>query len=115
MSAVDEYLDKVNAAQRPGLNRIRTIVKQVASDAEEVISYAMPGFKYKGKYLITYAPFKDHSSIFPGAEAIEANKHQLEGFESSKGTVQFTDDKPIPEDVLIAIVKNRMASIDHTN
>ncbi len=112
MSAVDEYLNHVSPAQRPALDRIRKIVHRVAPDAEEAISYGMPGFKYKKKYLITYAPFKDHSSIFPGAEAIEANKKELEGFICSKGTVQFTDDKQIPEDVIVAIIKNRMQSID---
>ena len=97
MSVVDDYLKRFPEPQRAELERIRQIVKQVVPEAEEVISYGVPGFKYKGKYLITFAAFKDHLSVFPGSEAIAALKDRLEGYKTSKGTVQFTLDNPLPD------------------
>lgn len=112
MSEIDEYLSKVDAPQRAELERIRKIVKQTAPDAEEVITYGMPGFKYKKKYLIAYAPFKDHMSIFPGSATSPSLKAKLSGFKQSKGTIQFTLENSIPKSILLEIVKNRAQAID---
>jgi uncharacterized protein YdhG (YjbR/CyaY superfamily) len=71
MSVVDEYLDDLTPGNREELEYIRRLVNQTVPDAEEVITYGMPGFKYKGKYLIAYGAFKDHCSLFPGAEPAE--------------------------------------------
>lgn len=111
MSAVDDYLDKVGPVQRAELERVRATIKKVAPEAEEVITYAMPGFKYKGKYLIAYAPFKDHLSVFPGAGAVESLKDELDGFTVSKGTVQFTLEKPLPDAMLTKLVEARIHEI----
>ena len=70
MSVVDDYLKNLPEPQKAELERIRKIVKQTVPEAEEVISYGVPGFKYKGKYLITFAAFKDHLSLFPGSAPI---------------------------------------------
>lgn len=112
MSETDKYLSKVNATQRTELERVRKIVKQTVPDAEEVITYGMPGFKYKKKYLIAYAPFKNHMSIFPGSTTSESIKSKLSEFKQSKGTIQFTLEKSIPEPILIEIVKDRVKAID---
>lgn len=111
MSAVEEYLAKVEPAQRAELERVRATIKKIVPEAEEVITYAMPGFKYKGKYLIAYAPFKDHLSVFPGAGAVEALKDELDDFTVSKGTVQFTLEKPLPDAVLTKLVESRIHEI----
>lgn len=55
MSVIDEYLQNVSEPQKSELLRIRQLIKETLPDVEEVISYAMPGFKYKGKYLVTFA------------------------------------------------------------
>jgi uncharacterized protein YdhG (YjbR/CyaY superfamily) len=93
MSVVDDYLKRVSEPQRAELERIRKIIKQTVPEAEEVISYGVPGFKYKGKYLITFAAFKDHLSLFPGSAPIAAMKNSLSEYKTSKGTVQFTLEK----------------------
>ena len=112
MSVIDEYLQNVNEPQKSELQRIRQLIKETLPDIEEVISYAMPGFKYKGKYLVTFAAFKDHMSIFPGAEAIEVLGPKLAGYKISKGTVQFTIEKPLPDSVIKEMVLIRKADID---
>jgi uncharacterized protein YdhG (YjbR/CyaY superfamily) len=76
-SKVDKYLKSVIEPQRAELERIRRIVRQLVSEAYEVISYGMPGYKYKGKYLIGYAAFKDHMSLFPTSGPIEDLKVKL--------------------------------------
>jgi uncharacterized protein YdhG (YjbR/CyaY superfamily) len=111
MSVIDEYLENVNPSQRLQLERVRTIVKQTVPDAEEVISYGMPAFKYKGKYLIGFAAFKDHMSIFPTAGPVEAAKGKLGAYKLSKGTIQFTVDNPIPEATIKELIAHRVASI----
>lgn len=115
MSEADKYLSKVDAPQRAELERIRKIIKKVVPDAEEVMSYGIPTFKYKNKNLFHYAAFKDHLSIFPGPEAITKLKGQLGSYKISKGTIQFTPGKPIPESILIEVVKNRAQAIQELN
>lgn len=112
MKAVDTYLANVLEPQKTELERIRVFINKVIPDVEEVITYGMPGFKYKKKYLIAYAPFKGHMSIFPGGEAVTAFATELAGFKTSKGTIQFTIEKPLPDDLLKKIVLQRRQDID---
>ncbi len=112
MSPADDYLKNVPKPQKAQLERIRKIVKQSVPDAEEVISYGMPGFTYNGKYLVGYAAFKDHLSLFPTSAPVEALKDKLKDFRLSKGTVQFTVDRPVPELVIEQLLHVRLAAID---
>jgi uncharacterized protein YdhG (YjbR/CyaY superfamily) len=99
MSVIDDYLETVQQPQQDVLKHIREV-----PGAEEVITYGMPGFKYNGKYLISFCAFKDHMSIFPGAEPFEPLAKRLKPFKRSKGTIQFTLDQPLPDDLLKDIV-----------
>jgi uncharacterized protein YdhG (YjbR/CyaY superfamily) len=105
MTKVDEYLSQVSPSQKKELERIRAVVQKLIPNAEEVITYGMPGFKYKKK-------FKNHMSIFPGAGAIEKLNDKLGSYTLSKGTVQFTNDHPIPEALLHEIIMLRVHDID---
>lgn len=111
MSVIDEYLAHVNAPQKAELERIREIVKKTVPDAQEVISYGMPAFKYKHKYLIAFSAFKHHMSIFPASHAVEALKEKLGDFKLSKGTIQFTIDHPVPESIIKELINVRQADI----
>lgn len=112
MNVVDEYIAKLAEPQKTELSKIATLVKNTAPDSKQVITYGMPGFKYNNKYLISFGVFKDHMSIFPGAGAIEFYKNDLAGYKISKGTVQFTSEKPIPKKLFEDIVKYRVSEID---
>jgi uncharacterized protein YdhG (YjbR/CyaY superfamily) len=105
MSIINDYLKTVPEPQRTKLEVVRQIILKAAPTAEETITYGMPGYKYNGKYLISFAAFKDHMSIFPGAEPIEVLKDELKDFKISKGTIQFTLDKPIPDPLLERVVR----------
>jgi uncharacterized protein YdhG (YjbR/CyaY superfamily) len=112
MSPIDEYLDTLGASERAALERIRTIIHETVPGAEEVISYGMPGFKVKKKYLGGFYAFKKHLSFFPTGGPIEALEDKLTGFKISKGTIQFTVESPIPEPLIIELVLCRLADID---
>jgi uncharacterized protein YdhG (YjbR/CyaY superfamily) len=100
MSVIDEYLDKLNGPEKAEFQTIHRIVHETVPDAQEVISYGMPGFKYQGKYLIGFAAFKGHLSLFPTSGPIEELQAKLAGFTLTKGTIQFTVNKPIPESLI---------------
>jgi uncharacterized protein YdhG (YjbR/CyaY superfamily) len=112
MNKVDQHLARMNVTDRTALEHVRSAVKATAPEAEEVITYGMPGFTYKGKYLIAFEAFKDHLSIFPGSEAVEEFAMELKDYKKSKGTVQFSADKTLPQETLIAIIKHGVTRID---
>lgn len=107
---VDEYLAGVPEPARTTLNKVRATIRSVVpAEATEAIGYGMPSFKYKGP-LVYYAAFSNHCSLFPGSgRTIEAFKDELEGYVTSKGTIQFTLEKPLPAALLKKIVKARIA------
>ena len=111
MTPIDEYLENVNSDQKDQLERIRSVVKTIVPDVEEVISYGMPVFKVKGKYLIGMSQFKDHLSIFPGSGPIESLAKELSDFKTSKGTIQFTIEKPIPDELLKLVIQDCLSRI----
>jgi uncharacterized protein YdhG (YjbR/CyaY superfamily) len=105
---VDAYLAAVETpGAREALERLRSIIKQAVPDAEEVISYGMPGYKLNG-YLVGFAAFKNHCSFFPG-HTVADFAEELNGFKTSAGTIQFTPDHPIPEGLVRSILAARVA------
>ena len=106
---VDEYLAGVPEPARSTLNKIRAAIRSaVPPEATETISYRIPAFKYKGM-LVWFAAFSDHCSLFPTAAVIEAFKNELKGFSTSKGTIHFPTDKPLPAALVKKLVKARVA------
>jgi len=91
------------------LNKMRAAIRSaVPPEATETISYRIPAFKYKG-VLVWFAAFSDHCSLFPSASVIEAFKNELKGFSTSKGTIHFPLDKPLPTALVNKLVKARVA------
>ena len=111
-SIISEYLSKVPEPERSVLERIREIVRNTVPEAVEVISYGMPGFKYKGKYMLGFAAFKKHMSFFPTSGPIEKLQDKLKNFKLAKGTIQFSMDNPLPESLINEIAQIRMDEID---
>jgi uncharacterized protein YdhG (YjbR/CyaY superfamily) len=106
---VDEYLSRVPEPARSTLQKMRAVIRSaVPPDATEAISYRIPAFKYKGP-LLWYAAFSDHCSLFPGAAVIAAFKNELKGYKTSKGTIHFPLDKPLPTTLVRKLVKTRVA------
>ena len=109
-SAVDAYLAAVPEPARSTLEKMRVLIRSAApAEATEAIGYGMPTFRYKGA-LVAYAAFKNHCSLFPmNASLVEAFKEELKEYKTSKGTIQFTVDKPLPAALVKKLVKARVA------
>jgi uncharacterized protein YdhG (YjbR/CyaY superfamily) len=105
----DDYLAALPAGQRTALERLRKTIRAAAPTAEECISYRMPAFRLDGKVLVLYAAMARHCSFFPGSgTAVEAHSASLEGYSTSKGTIRFDAEKPLPAKVVRDIVRYRI-------
>lgn len=110
---IDATLTALPADQRAALQILRQTIAAAAPEAEEAISYGMPAFRYHGRALVSYAAFRAHCSLFPMSSAlIEAHRDELAGFATAKGTLRFTPDHPLPNDLVERMVRERMAQID---
>jgi uncharacterized protein YdhG (YjbR/CyaY superfamily) len=110
VDAVNSYLAKVPEPARSTLEKIRaTIRSAVPAEATEGLSYGMPAFRYKGA-LVAYAAFKNHCSFFPMQTSLtDTMQEELKGYRTSKGTLQFPVDKPLPAALVKKMVKARVA------
>ena len=103
---IDEYISGFPINVQDILNKIRKTIHEAALEAEEVISYQMPAFKFKG-ILVYFAAFKKHIGFYPIPSGIEKFKNELSIYRQGKGSVQFPLDKPIPYNLISRIVKFR--------
>jgi len=105
----DEYLAGVPESARSTLSKLRATIRSVVPpEATEVISYRIPAFKHNG-VLVWFAAFSNHCSLFPTASVIEAFKNDLKTFSTSKGTIHFPADRPLPIALIKKLVKARVA------
>lgn len=107
---VEEYLANVPEPARSTLNKIRAAIRSaVPAEATEAIGYGIPTFRYKGP-LIGFAAFPNHCSLFPmNGSLVEAFRSELEGLQTSKGTIRFPVDKPPSAALVKKLVKARVA------
>lgn len=90
------------------LHRLRKIIHKTAPGVEEMISYGMPAFKYKGM-LVYFAAFKNHFSLFGGNSSLNAEmKNDLKDFETTKGSIHFTVEKQLPAALVKKIIQIRV-------
>jgi len=107
VDTIDGYIALFPKNIQTILQKFRQTIKESAPQAQEAISYEMPTFKLNG-ILVHFAAFKDHISFFPTPSAIVYFEKELTGFNTSKGTIRFPLDKPIPFDLVRRIVKFRV-------
>lgn len=115
MPTIEDYLKNLTPSQHAEYERIRSIVKEMVPDVEEVLSYGIPTFKREGKYLIYFAAYPTHMSVYPVMkETLVELEGRLGDFKltketlKSKGTVQFSEDNPVPESLVKEIVKRSL-------
>jgi uncharacterized protein YdhG (YjbR/CyaY superfamily) len=109
---MDDYLDGLPPAHKDAFERVRAVVRDLAPDAEEGQSYGMPAFITEGRPLLGFRAAKAHLSLFPFSPvAIEAVKDRLEGFDLAKGTIRFSPDRPVPDDVLADLIRARKQEV----
>ena len=107
--SVDDYFAGIPQPARKRLNEIRAAIRSaVPPEATETISYGIPAFRHK-RVLVWFAAFSDHCSLFPTASVVEAFKNELKSFSTSKGTIHFPTDQPVPVALIKKMVKARVA------
>jgi uncharacterized protein YdhG (YjbR/CyaY superfamily) len=105
---IDNYIAGFPNDVQNILQKVRTTIRKAAPGAEETISYQIPTFKLNGTYLIYFAGFKNHISLYPAPRGAEEFKKELAAYEGGKGTVRFPLDKRIPFDLIKRIVKYKV-------
>ena len=110
---VDAYLAALAPDHRDLLSAVRTRVQQLVPDATELISYGMPAFKLHGRFLLSYAAWKRHCSLYPpGDELLERHAAALHGYGRTKGSLHFTAEQPLPAGFLDDFIRDRVAAVD---
>jgi uncharacterized protein YdhG (YjbR/CyaY superfamily) len=110
-TTVEEYLAALPDERRAVLEELRQTIRAVAPEATETIAYQMPAFRsHGGQFLVSYAAYKNHYSLFPASGAVvEALGKELTPYLAGKGTIQFPKDRPIPIATVRKVVEARVA------
>lgn len=111
-SAIDEYIGQAPDGHREALRRVRETIRETAPDAQEKISWRMPTF-WQGENLIHFAAFKNHLGLYPGEEGVRmfAERLRAEGYNFSKGAIQFPWSKSIPYELIAEITRFRVNQV----
>lgn len=104
-----DYLTALSPDKRTALEKLRKAIKSAVPKAEECISYGLPAFRLNGKFLVAYGAARNHCAFYPGS-VLEAFKTELKNYDTSKGTIRFPANKPLPAALVRKLVKARMAS-----
>jgi uncharacterized protein YdhG (YjbR/CyaY superfamily) len=115
MPAVEDYFGSLDASSKATFEHVRSLAVEIVPDVDEGKSYGMAALRYMQKPLLGFLAAKEHLSIFPfSPQVVDAVRDRLTGFELSKGTIRFTVDQPLPDDVVRDIVRYRKEEIDGT-
>ena len=107
IKTIDEYIALFPAEIQNILEEIRKTISKAAPEAIEAIRYAMPTFRLNGN-MVHFASFKKHIGFYPTPSGISKFSQELEKYNTSKGSVQFSLDKPIPYDLISEMVRFRV-------
>lgn len=111
VSNIDNYISGFPLDIQKILQEIRSLIKKLAPQATETISYGIPTFDLDGEHLVHFAAFKKHIGFFPTPSPIPHFQKELTKYKTSKGTVQFPLSEKIPYDLIKKILKFRIAEI----
>jgi uncharacterized protein YdhG (YjbR/CyaY superfamily) len=108
-TSIDEYLARLPADQRSALQALRTVIRRAAPDAEERLSYGICAFRHGGM-LVGFGATRTHCAFYlMSGRTVEDHAELLEGYDTSKGTIRFTPDAPLPASLVRRLVKARLA------
>ena len=107
--SVDDYLARLSDDKRAALSKLRATIRSVAPKAEECISYQIPSFKLNGM-LVGFGATSKHCAFYlMSATTVAAHAKELEGYDTSKGTIRFSPESPLPAALVRKLVKARIA------
>jgi uncharacterized protein YdhG (YjbR/CyaY superfamily) len=106
---IDSYLATVDEPARSTLQQLRTTILEIVPEAEECISYGLPAFKVDGKVIAGFAAFKHHLSYLPHSGSVIAElADDLTGYVSTKGSLHFPPDEPLPPALVRKLITTRI-------
>jgi uncharacterized protein YdhG (YjbR/CyaY superfamily) len=106
----DEYLAALDADKRAALEALRATIREIVPEAEEAIRYNLPVFRLDGRPLIGYGAAAKHCAFYPwSSTTVEQFAEELKGYSTSKGTIRFSADSPLPKDLVRKLVEARIA------
>ena len=112
-TTIDQYLATLPDDRRAPMQQIREAIRVAAPDADEVITYKMPGFKTHGRFLVSFDSFKRHFSLFPASDAVVTGLgDRVAPYLAGQGTIRFPADRPLPTDLISDIVRIRVIEND---
>ena len=107
--SVEAYLASLTEDRRERLTAMRGVVRDAAPHGDEVIAYDMPALRLDGRFLVSYAAYKRHDSLFPASEAVETElAGEVTPYLAGKGTIRFPVSEPLPLDLIRRIVEIRV-------
>jgi uncharacterized protein YdhG (YjbR/CyaY superfamily) len=107
---IDDYLDALSADKRAALEKLRKVIKAAAPKAEECISYGLAAFRLDGRLLVAFGAGANHCAFYPGSGSTVADhQDELKNYETTKGSIHFQPDKPLPAALVRKLVKARIA------
>jgi len=110
-SSIDEYIAEFPPETQEALGEMRALIRSLAPEATETISYAIPTFDLNGKHLVHFAGYANHIGFYPVPSGIEAFKEELAAYKSGKGSAQFPLGQPLPTELIRRIVEFRVDEI----
>ena len=106
---VDEYFAALPPDRRPAMEDLRRTIRDAAPEAEEVITYKMPGFRLDGRFFVSYDAYTRHCSLFPATDGVVTELgDEIRPYLAGKGTIRFPTDRPIPTDLVRRIIEIRL-------
>jgi uncharacterized protein YdhG (YjbR/CyaY superfamily) len=107
-SDVDKYIEAFPETTQVILNKVRKIIADIIPQADQVISYGVPTFKINGKYVIYFAGYKNHISLYPATDAMVESIKDAKKYRVSKGTLKFKLSEPIPYELIEKVAEFKL-------
>jgi uncharacterized protein YdhG (YjbR/CyaY superfamily) len=106
---IDDYLAPLSDDKRAALQKLRKTIRSAAPGAKECIAYGIPAFRVQGRMLLAFGAAAKHCACYPGALPVRVLQTELADYSTSKGTIRFKADAPLPPALVRKLVKARVA------
>jgi uncharacterized protein YdhG (YjbR/CyaY superfamily) len=102
---IDEYLAGLSDEKRAALQKLRRTIRSIVPEAEECMSYRIPAFRLHGRVLVWFGAASGHCALYPRAYPIRAHKEALGEYDTSKGTIRFQAERPLPTALVRRLIR----------